>query len=207
MPLSNGSFQPVHFAVAEQTGAIVREGSVDVSMLGIQSNGLGQIVLAQTDMPVFNVVKVVFPEDFSDDDYYWTGHAFAKYPPRPEGIVRWTLDGWVQVTQEVIPYNGPTLEQVRERTSIVKSRLLANMMLAGIITPEQMIEASTAVPQFMMPLMDTLPAEARAIAIVQWSSTTSVNRNDPVIIMAAYAMGLTDSQIDAMFEVKVHNDG
>lgn len=207
MPLSNGSLQPVHFAVAEQTGAIVREGSIDVSMLGIQSNGLGQIVLAQTDMPVFNVVRVVFPEDFSDDEYYWTGHVFAKYPPRPEGPARWTLDGWVEVPPEVVPYNGPTLEQVRERTSIVKSRLLANMMLAGMITPEQMIEASTAVPQFMMPLMDTLPAEARAIAIVQWSSTTEVNRNDPVIIMAAYAMGLTDSQIDDMFEVKVPNDG
>lgn len=204
MPLSNGSMEIVHFAVAEQTGAIAREGDTDVSMLGMQSNGLGQIVLAQTTLPVFNVIKVVFPEDFDDDTYYWTGHTFAKYPPRPDGMVRWSGTGWTVIESEPVPEPPRrSIEQARDETSLVKTNLLANIMLAKLITPEQMIEASNGIPAFMMQLLNTFPPEARAIAIVRWSSATLINRRDPIIILAGYSMGLTDEQLDDFFEVKV----
>ena len=89
----------------------------------------------------------------------------------------------------------------RNRAQLDKSELLTRLMVMKIFTPEQMIEARRDVPAFMMPMLDALSPEARAVAIVKWSSDNVISRNNPVIVLAAYALGLTDEQVDALFDV------
>ncbi|MBB1493130.1 hypothetical protein H5395_16785 [Paracoccus sp. MC1854] len=94
------------------------------------------------------------------------------------------------------------LHRVRAATQLDKSDLLIRLAVAGILSPEEAEEAAGGtIPASMQPMLQMLPPEAQMAARIKWRSDNLISRNHPVIVAAAYALGVTDQQLDTIFGV------
>lgn len=90
----------------------------------------------------------------------------------------------------------------REAASLSKSDLLIRMATFSLISwDEAALAASGQVPASLTPMMDAMPVEARAAAVIKWTADAEISRTHPVILAAAYALGLSDQLVDEIFGI------
>lgn len=125
-----------------------------------------------------------------------------EYPEQPSPNYVWNK----QTFQWEDPRTADDIQKEiyarRNAAQLDKTELIGRLMMSKILTPDQAIEARNDVPAFMMPLLDNLPEDARAMALIKWAGDTVISRNNPVVVLAGYALGLSDERLDALFDVQ-----
>lgn len=122
-----------------------------------------------------------------------------EYPERPSENHTWDGQEWIDARTPDDVLNE--LYARRNAAYLDKSDLIGRLIMGKILTPDQAVEARNDVPAFMMPMLEQLPEDARAMARVKWTVDTVISRMNPVIVAAGYALNLTDEQIDAIFDI------
>ena len=101
------------------------------------------------------------------------------------------------------------LYAAREAASLDKSDLLIRMVMAGMLPSDDAeIAAGGVIPPTIQAALDELPPEvfppeAQMVARIKWRSDNVISRVNPVIVLAAAALGVTDEQMDAIFDVRI----
>ncbi len=181
------------FAVIDAaTGAILRTGTAEIEYLADLIDHDSQDLIA----PV--------PEGVSDDTHYWTGENFAVYPPRPGDWGVWTGAEWVdpRTPEDLAAEATARLHTARDRASMTRLQFALTAAMAGIIPPEDAPAAARGdIPPSMTAAFAALPPADRLVAETVWAGATVIDRLNPVLLMFAEAMEITDAQMDAMFRV------
>lgn len=117
------------------------------------------------------------------------------------------LTGWVVQEGELVRspnWATDQLSKARAAASLSKADLLIRLATFGILTPAEAQQAASGViPPSMETMMETLPPEAQMAARIKWAADNEISRNHQVIVMAAYALGLSDELVDQIFEVSI----
>lgn len=112
----------------------------------------------------------------------------VEIPIKPSRFHEWADGEWVHR-----PPPDPTPEEIRAKMR----PLTARQFRLGLIEGGVSLDRVTAV-------IDALPAGAdRAKAKVEWEYATTFNRTHPLIATVGAALGLSDVQIDAMWQAAV----
>lgn len=143
------------------------------------------------------------PEGVTPNDVYVDASGeLAIYPPRPGPWAEFDYVTETWFDPRSAAETADDLNRARARTQLDKSELLIRLVVAGILTPEEAEEAAGGViPASMVPMMESLPPDAQMAARIKWKSDSMISRNHPVIVAAAYAMGISDEQLDQIFGV------
>ncbi|TJZ86165.1 hypothetical protein [Paracoccus hibiscisoli] len=135
-------------------------------------------------------------------EYLGADEQFHPLPPRPGPWARWQGVEWID--PRTPSDMQAALYAARDATFLDKSDLLTRMFLAGLFDAENVLIASQGeIPPTLEPALQSMPAEAQVIARIKWRSDTVISRVNPVIVLAAAALGVTDEQMDAIFGVTV----
>lgn len=117
------------------------------------------------------------------------------------------LSGWVVQEGELVRspnWGSDQLSKARATASLSKADLLIRLATYGILSPmDAQQAASGGIPPSMEVMLESLPPEAQMAARIKWAADNEISRNHPVIVMAAYAMGLSDELVDEIFEIEV----
>lgn len=172
------------------TGVIARVGECPADTLPLQPLYIGEARIVGRADPV--------------TDYVRDG-AVVPYPPRPTGAHWvWSGDDWVDPRTPADL--AAALQARRAGISLDKANLLIRLVEAHLLPAADAAEAARGIiPPSMAAMIETLPPAARTAAEIKWAADTSINRLHPVILAAAYAMGLTDAQVDQIFGVPCDN--
>lgn len=128
----------------------------------------------------------------------------AEIPEAPEGDF-WVFDipsrAWVD------PRSRAELTQLlyeaRERTVLDKSELLTRMFMGGLLSIEDVeVAGEGRIPPSIEPALAMLPPEAQVIARIKWRNDAVISRSNPVIVLAAAALSLSEEQLDLLFGVE-----
>lgn len=115
------------------------------------------------------------------------------------------LTDWLVIEGELVRPEGwemSKLLEARAAASLSKADLLIQLATYGILTPEEAQQAASgAIPASMEMMLESLPPEAQMAARIKWAADNEISRNHPVIVMAAYALGLSDVLVDQIFGV------
>lgn len=139
--------------------------------------------------------------------YHLSGDGITPIPDRPPGWVEWDGEAWIDPRTSA--ERQAALYAAREAASLDKSDLLIRMAMAGMLPPEDAeIAAGGIIPPTIQAALDALPPEvfppeAQMIARIKWRSDTVISRVNPVIVLAAAALGITETQMDAIFDVRI----
>lgn len=144
MPLSDGTIAYFPFAVIDATGAIVRIGKAEFSLIGLQAVDAGEVVVSPIPEAISGVI-VADVDGVEDDTHYWDGTDWQGYPARPPGDAYWDGSAW-QVRPD--PPNAYTIwdgtEWVDPRTETDRANQLHQARLAtSIPTTELFIRLAT----------------------------------------------------------------
>lgn len=138
---------------------------------------------------------------------YLNGGTITPLPTKPGEWAEWDGETWIDPrTPGDIQ---AALYAAREATSLDKSDLLIRMATAGMLPPEDAeIAAGGIIPPTIQTALDALPVgvfplEAQMVARIKWRSDNVISRVNPVIVLAAAALGVTDEQMDAVFGVRI----
>lgn len=191
MPTSDAM---IGYVVVLETGEIEKSGRCEAFLFQDQDTGNGYLTAIDGEPP-------------DPDRYYWDGLTFVEYPPRPMSWARWNGTEWFdpRTAADV----QAALYAAREATTLDKSTLLIRMAMAGMLPAEDAeIAAGGVIPPTIQAALDALPPEvfppeAQMIARIKWRSDNVISRVNPVIVLAAAALGVTDEQMDAIFDVQV----
>ncbi|OCP37209.1 hypothetical protein BC360_05065 [Ensifer sp. LC163] len=92
------------------------------------------------------------------------------------------------------PYTPPTPEEIRKHMPSLTARQFRLGLVAGGYAPAQVTQA-----------IDTMPdGTAKETAKIEWEYATTFNRMHPLIATVGAALGLNDTQIDAMWLAAVN---
>lgn len=142
------------------------------------------------------------PGRYLSDEFYIENDVAVQMPPRPGDWAVFDYNAKVWLDPRTDSERTNELNQIRANTRLDKSDLLIRLALAGILSEEEADEAAGGViPASMQPMLAQLPPEAQMVARIKWKSDTVISRTHPVIVSAAYAMGITDEQLDEIFDV------
>lgn len=115
------------------------------------------------------------------------------------------LTGWRVVDGALVEAPGHAQAQLlraRAETCLDKGELLIRLVGAGILPPAEAEDAAMGIiPPSMEAMMTSLPPEVQTAARIKWRTDAEIGRTHPVIVSAAYAMGLSDEDVDAIFGV------
>ena len=148
--------------------------------------------------------------DFSERTYLKNGNVVTI--PEPPGSGRhWHFD---VVSEDWVDTRTPgdhqaALYNARRNASMDKSDLLITLAMAGILPAEDAeIAAAGTIPPTIQAVLDELPPEvfppeAAMVARIKWRSDNVISRVNPVIVLAAAALGMTDEQLDEIFGVRL----
>lgn len=93
-----------------------------------------------------------------------------------------------------VPPVAPTPEEARKRMSALTARQFRLGLVAGGYAPAQVTRA-----------IDTMPdGTAKETAKIEWEYATTFNRIHPLIAIVGTALGMNDTQIDAMWLAAVN---
>lgn len=135
-------------------------------------------------------------------EYLGADDRFHPLPPRPGTWARWQGGEWIDPRTPADMQ--ATLYAARDAASMDKTDLLTAMLLSGKLTLEDFeIAGEGRIPSAIEPSLSQLPVEAQAIARVKWRNDVTISRTNPVIVLAAMALGITDQQMDAIFGVQI----
>ncbi|MGP9804025.1 hypothetical protein [Paracoccus sp. NSM] len=174
--------------IAIETGAIIRMGECDIDDLVLQAT------------PMQDVIAPV-PDGIRDDTHFWDGDAFQPLPPRPGIWAEWDGQAWIDPRT---PADfAAALQSARDAARRDKSGLLMDLAMMGVLTVPEAIQAARGdIPESFEPALSSLPEEAQGIARIKWAGDQTISRTNPLILLAAYAKGITDEQLDQAFGVQ-----
>lgn len=139
---------------------------------------------------------------YSASDYYVANSEPIPFPPRPSHhhVWDWSASEW---TDPRTPADlAAELEARRDAAWLDKSSLLLRLMDAKILSEADADAASGGeIPALLAPHVDGLPSGARTAARVKWKADAVISRKHPVIVSAAYALGVSDETLDQIFGV------
>lgn len=132
--------------------------------------------------------------------------ARREYPARPSDHHMWdaAAGAWTdpRSSAEIAAQAAAALAAARRATSLDKSELLIRLVVAGVLTPTEAEDAAAgAIPDRMAELMSSLPPDAQMAARIKWRTDSQISRSHPVIVAAAYGLGITDEVLDEIFGV------
>lgn len=143
---------------------------------------------------------------YDEDTFLADGHV-QDIPPRPADHLTWSGRAWIDARTPA--ERQAALYAAREATTLDKSDLLIRMTLAGLLPAEDAeIAAGGVIPPAIQAALDALPAEvfpadAQLVARIKWRSDNIISRTNPVIVLAAVVLGITDDQLDEIFSVAI----
>lgn len=182
----------IRYAILDTSGVVVGLGDAMTAddMIGSVPDGHSTTGLGDDEYPVPMA------------EYLGADERFHPLPPRPGRWAVWDGSDW---TDPRTPADMQAkLYDARNATVLDKSDLLTRMFLAGIFDAENVLIASQGeIPPTLEPALQSMPAEAQVIARIKWRSDTVISRVNPVIVLAAAAIGVTDEQMDAIFGVQI----
>lgn len=133
--------------------------------------------------------------DVENDD------APALYPPKPCEACQWIGQEWFdpRTPSEVVADRRAIREQARR----TKSELLTTLMAENVLSPEQVVQATTGIPASLHEGLVALPQDVQAYIFAEWMTRTEFGRMDQVVAIAGAALGLTDEDLDHIFGVSL----
>lgn len=146
-------------------------------------------------------IYVTDDDDIDPASVYVLGSDLMALPPRPDFLHRWDGQQWIDPRTPAD--HAAALAARREAASLAKSDLLMRMATHDLISwDEAALAAAGQIPPSIVPMMEAMPPDARAAAIIKWTADPTISRNHRVILAAAYAMGLTAEIVDHIFGVE-----
>lgn len=140
--------------------------------------------------------------------HYWKGGGWKVYPPQPHPSAEFDYDTeiWVdpRSTDEKTAEAAAAKAAARQRAALDKSELLMRMALPeiAILSGEDAIDAAQGrIPASFEAALASLPVEAQMMARIKWAGDQVISRMNPLLLLAAYARGISDEQMDAVFGI------
>lgn len=134
------------------------------------------------------------------DAVFWDGAAWQTLPPPPGLWAVW--DGAAWIDPRTPAEMATELSHRRSGALMDKAALVLALDQLGILSPAEVDEVTRGdIPARIAALMDGLPADARRAAITKWRLDAVISRTHPVIVSAAYGLGITDEALDQIFGV------
>jgi len=121
---------------------------------------------------------------------------YVSRPDDPFGLapaIREAVEGWIADGKPVAPYEPPpppTPEEIRAAMSPLTARQLRLGLIGGGFSLSQVAEAIDAIPD----------PQQKAVAEIEWQYAAQFERLHPLIEQVSGALGLSQEQIDAMWE-------
>lgn len=139
------------------------------------------------------------------EESYLRNGAVQMMPPRPAGR-HWTFDheaeAWIDPRTPAD--HQAALAAARRGAQRDKTGLLMELAQMGILTvPEAIQAAQGQIPASFEDALAALPEEAQGLARIKWAGDQVISRMNPLILLAAYTLGITDEQLDAAFGVQI----
>lgn len=128
----------------------------------------------------------------------------VPYPPRPHPSCTFDYASGTWIDLRTPAERQAEIYAVREKATLDKSELLMRLAMpgVGILSPEEAIEAAQGrIPESFQPAIASLPVEAQMLARIKWAGDQIISRTNPLLILAAYAKGISDEQMDQIFGV------
>ncbi len=145
-------------------------------------------------------------DGIADDTHFWDflAREWRAYPPRPGTWAEFDFMARQWIDPRSAADMQAALFAAREAATLDKSELLMRLAMpgVGILSPEEAIEAAQGrIPASFQPAIASLPAEAQMLARIKWAGDQIISRTNPLLILAAYAKGISDEQMDQIFGV------
>ena len=119
-----------------------------------------------------------------------------EVPLKPSAEHTWDGSQWVHTP----PSAEEVLAEWRASDSVSRAQFILNCLDAGILSETDAEEAVNGWPVGWDTFFEGLPARTRIEAKAEWASVTKVRRNAPLIAQLASHAGISDEQVDALFE-------
>lgn len=108
--------------------------------------------------------------------------------------------GWLDVRT---PHEKTVaLDLARRQSKLSRIDFLIAAKNAGLISEADAESAAESrIPPSMLPLFESLSAEDQFEAKIRWKAATIIERMNPLIVQWASVLGVTDEQLDALFNI------
>jgi hypothetical protein len=137
-----------------------------------------------------------------DTSHYLDGLMFRELPPKPGRWAKWDGSAWVD--PRTSGDRQAALYAARAVAKADKADLLMALHAIGVLTLEEAVQAAQGqVPASFEAALAALPEAAQGSGRIKWAGDTQISRMHPLIVLAAYARGISDDQIDAVFGVQI----
>lgn len=180
----------IRYAIVEGSGLVIGEGEA-MNMSEAQASALGgEAFPAPWDAEILPNRTVYFHGEFH------------QIEPPPSHRHRWMGSAWIDPRTPA--ERQAALYAAREATERDKSGLLMDLRLMGVLTAQEARQAALGViPASFEAALASLPEEAQDAAHIKWAGDQTISRMNPLIVLAAYAKGIDDDQLDAAFGVPI----
>jgi hypothetical protein len=178
----------IRYAILGVGGLVIGTGETPNVLDALASGaGLGEVLL-------------IGPND-RPEGHFWDGEAFRPLPPQPGPWAVWDGQAW---TDPRTPADfAAALQSARNAAQRDKSGLLMDLRAMGILTAAEAVQAARGdIPDSFEAALSTMPQEAQDMARIKWAGDQVISRTNPLILLAAFAKGITDQQLDAAFGVQ-----
>lgn len=128
--------------------------------------------------------------------------ARREYPARPSDHHMWDAAAGAWIDPRTPADLAAELFRRRSSAQMDKGALVQVLDELRILSPDEVDEVTRGdIPARIEALMEGLSADARRAAITKWRLDTVISRTHPVIVAAAYGLGITDEVLDEIFGV------
>jgi hypothetical protein len=121
--------------------------------------------------------------------------SWTEVPERPGNWDSWNGAAWVPGTEPA--------ESKRAGMSLTRAQFAMAAFASGIITKQEAFDWSGAgtIPAIAMQAISVLPEPEKSLAEIRFAGVQTITRLDPFIDLLKAATGLTDAQVDSLFEL------
>lgn len=96
------------------------------------------------------------------------------------------------------------LNRARNYASMTRTDFIIACANAQILSIEDAkIAVRGDIPTALQPLIDSLPVDKQVEAEIRWTGANLIERNDPLILMFAQQLQITDEQLDMIFGITI----
>lgn len=182
----------VDYAVVGSNGVIVRMGQCTIESLHLQA-GPGELVM-QPDVGV------------DDETHFWDGAVFRPYPPKPGPWAVWGGGAWLDPRDPDTEAQkaAEALQAARQAASLTKLQFMIAAVTAGLISQESGLRLLDGqLPPELAGLTDAMGDNEKFLLSAKLKGAAQIDRLDPFIALAGEYLGMTETQIDALFGVTI----
>lgn len=149
--------------------------------------------------------NILFTTDVDDDRYAPEGD-YILHPDPIATIGAWRVEGGALVPRD--GWAEAEAHRRREAASLSRVEFLDRAVRFGMVSAEAAIMAAKGdVPPEFEQVLAGLPPEDMVSIQIRWAGATEIERLHPVILAMAGALGVTDEQLDVLFDVDLTGIG